>query len=97
MARIVPEIVQMEIPDDCMDPFLKAGDLVFVDQRRRRIHAGQVYAIVTDDGVKVRRLELISEWLVRIVCDNPLYQSQEINLNQLRVLGRIVLAFRVLV
>jgi phage repressor protein C with HTH and peptisase S24 domain len=97
MVQIVPEIVQMEIPDDCMDPFLRAGDMVFVDQRRRRIHTGKVYAIVTEEGVKVRRLELISEWLVRIVCDNPLYQAQETNMNQLRILGRIVLAFRVLV
>lgn len=89
------EIVIYRVPDNCMEPTLRAHDWVLVDRGRRKIHNDQVYAIRTGNGVEILRLTMVSDWLIRVLCDNPQYPSCELNLNQVAIIGRVIYSSRI--
>jgi phage repressor protein C with HTH and peptisase S24 domain len=94
LARL-PEIFDLHICDDCMFPTLPRGDLAIIDRRRRKIFDGAVYAIRAGSVIQVRRVTFLSEWLVRVLCDNTLYPAYETNLDQLHVVGKVIYSSRI--
>ncbi len=86
------KMVLMDIFGNSMEPELKDGDTVLVDQSQKDIMAGAIYAVGIDDTVMVKRLEKHPNKLV-LLSDNkdysPIYlQGGEIN--TVRIIGKVI-------
>jgi phage repressor protein C with HTH and peptisase S24 domain len=86
------EMVLMDILGDSMEPELKGGDTVLIDQSQTRMHAGAIYALGVEDSLLVKRIERYPN-KIALVSTNPNYtpiflQGDEIE--TLRILGRIL-------
>jgi len=85
-------MVLMNISGNSMEPELRDGDTVLVDQSKTEILAGAIYAVGIDDTVMVKRLEKLPDKLV-LISENKQYsptyiQGEEIN--SVRILGKVI-------
>ncbi|MGB6064669.1 MAG: S24 family peptidase [Desulfomonilaceae bacterium] len=78
-----------------MSPAIEAGDIILIDRGRTGVYTGGVYAVLVEGEIQIRRLVVLSKWLVQIVCDNPLYPAYEANIGQLRIVGRVIRSHRI--
>jgi len=88
----INKIVLMDIFGNSMEPEIKDGDTVLIDESQKDILAGAVYAVGIDDTIMVKRLEKHPNKLV-LHSDNknyfPIYlQGDEIN--SVRIIGKII-------
>ncbi len=86
------EMVLMDILGDSMEPELRDGDTVLIDQSQTQMYAGAIYALGVEDSLLVKRIERVPGKVV-LISSNPRYtpiflQGQEID--TLRILGRIL-------
>jgi len=85
--------IVMEVVGDSMQPTYQPGDRVIVDLSQTRLVADTVYAI--SDGYsepqikRLQRAPFSQPVRVRIISDNPALQTDEVNLDQLHIIGRI--------
>lgn len=64
--------VILTVKGDSMEPSIYNGDLVMVDRNRRQIRSGRIYVFNDgDDGLRIKRLELIPDLAVILRSDNP--------------------------
>lgn len=85
-------MVLMDIWGDSMEPDLKEGDTVLVDQSQNTFYAGGLYALGVEDSVLVKRVEKHPNKLV-LVSTNPRYSVIELQgdeLETVRCIGRIL-------
>jgi phage repressor protein C with HTH and peptisase S24 domain len=85
-------MVLMDIFGNSMEPEIKDGDTVLIDESQKDILAGAVYAVGVDDTIMVKRLEKHPNKLV-LHSDNreyaPIYlQGDEIN--SIRIIGKVI-------
>ncbi len=85
-------MVLMDIFGNSMEPELKDGDTVLIDQAQKAVLAGAIYAVGIDDTVMVKRLEKHPNKLV-LRSDNrdytPLFlQGEEID--TVRIIGKVI-------
>ena len=85
-------MVLMDILGDSMEPELRDGDTVLIDQSQTRMHAGAIYALGVEDSLLVKRVERHPD-KIALISTNPSYtpiflQGDEIE--TLRILGRIL-------
>ena len=86
------EMVLMDIFGNSMEPELKDGDTVLVDQSQKAILAGAVYAVGIDDTVMVKRLEKHPNKLV-LRSDNEAYSPiylQGDEIDTARIIGKVI-------
>ncbi len=86
------KMVLMDIFGHSMEPELRDGDTVLVDQSQKEILAGAIYAVGIDDTVMVKRLEKHPNKLV-LLSDNKDYapiflQGEEIE--TARIIGKVI-------
>jgi len=85
-------MVLMDIFGNSMEPELKEGDTVLVDQSQKDIVAGAVYAVGIDDTVMVKRLEKHPNKLV-LMSDNkdysPIYLQGD-DMDTVRIIGKVI-------
>lgn len=83
---------------DSMAPTFSSGDLLLIDRQVDQIKTDAIYALAMDDQLYVKRLARdIGDGSVNIISDNPAYGTQRITrerAEQLRVIGRVVFAWR---
>jgi phage repressor protein C with HTH and peptisase S24 domain len=82
----------MEVIGDSMEPLIREGDSVLIDQSRREVHSGGIYALGIAETIMVKRLERQPSKLV-LLSANPGYapivlQGDEID--TVRVIGTVV-------
>ncbi|WP_432735072.1 LexA family transcriptional regulator [Maridesulfovibrio sp. FT414] len=86
------DMVLMEVYGNSMEPELKEGDVVLLDQSRKNILAGGIYAVGVEDTVMVKRVEKRPGQMV-LHSDNkdysPIYLGGD-ELETVRVLGQVV-------
>lgn len=86
------DMVLMEVYGNSMEPELREGDVVLLDQSRRDILAGGIYAVGVEDTVMVKRVEKRPGQVV-LHSDNtdysPIYLRGD-ELDNVRVLGRVI-------
>lgn len=86
------DMVLMEVYGNSMEPELKEGDIVLLDQSRQNILAGGIYAVGVEDTVMVKRVEKRPGQVV-LHSDNkdysPIYLGGD-ELENVRVLGQVV-------
>ncbi|WP_421903177.1 LexA family transcriptional regulator [Maridesulfovibrio sp.] len=86
------DMVLMEVYGNSMEPELKEGDIVLLDQSRKDILAGGIYAVGVEDTVMVKRVEKRPGQVV-LHSDNKDYAPIHLGgdeLENVRVLGQVV-------
>lgn len=86
------KMVLMDIFGNSMEPELKDGDTVLVDQSQKDIMAGAIYAVGIDDTVMVKRLEKHPNKLV-LLSDNKDYSPiylQGGETGTVRIIGKVI-------
>ena len=86
------KMVLMDIFGNSMEPELKDGDTVLVDQSQKAILAGAVFAVGIDDTVMVKRLEKHPNKLV-LRSDNEAYSPvflQGDEIDTVRIIGKVI-------
>ncbi|MBU0985775.1 MAG: helix-turn-helix domain-containing protein [Proteobacteria bacterium] len=86
------KMVLMDIFGNSMEPEMKDGDSILIDESQKDILAGAIYAVGIDDTIMVKRLEKHPNKLV-LLSDNkdyfPIYlQGDEIN--SVRIIGKVI-------
>ena len=88
----INQMVLMDIFGNSMEPEMKDGDTILIDESQKDILAGAIYAVGVDDTIMVKRLEKHPNKLV-LLSDNkdysPIYlQGGEIN--SVRIIGKVI-------
>ncbi len=86
------KMVLMNIFGNSMEPEIKDGDTVLLDESQKDILAGALYAVGIEDTIMVKRIEKHPNKLV-LLSDNTVYspiylQNEEIN--NVRIIGKVV-------
>ena len=85
-------MVLMDIFGNSMEPELKAGDTVLIDESQKDILAGAFFAVGVDDTIMVKRLEKHPNKLVLISANKdyaPIYLKGE-EINTVRIIGKVI-------
>jgi phage repressor protein C with HTH and peptisase S24 domain len=89
-------MVAMEVFGQSMEPVIKEGDTVLIDQSQKNILAGAIYAVGVDDTILVKRLEKHPDKLV-LCSDNkdyePIYLERE-DTDKVRIIGKVIWSCR---
>jgi len=85
-------MVLMDIFGNSMEPEMKDGDTILVDESQKDILAGAVYAVGVDDTIMVKRLEKHPSKLV-LLSDNtdyaPIYLARG-EIDSVRIIGKVI-------
>lgn len=86
-------MVLMEAVGDSMEPEIKAGDTILIDQSQTDIYAGAIYAIGMDEVVLVKFVDKVpGKYVLRSA--NERYEPIEVDLADeslnVRVIGRVI-------
>jgi len=85
-------MVMMDIFGNSMEPEMKDGDTILIDESQKDVLAGAIYAIGVDDTIMVKRLEKHPNKLV-LLSDNtdyaPIFLGKE-EIGSVRVIGKVI-------
>jgi phage repressor protein C with HTH and peptisase S24 domain len=85
-------MVLMQVIGDSMEPSIREGDYVLIDQSKQEIYSGGTYALGLEDTIMVKQLDKRPNELV-ILSTNPRYSSIVLSgdeLDTVRLIGRVV-------
>ncbi|MFC1813901.1 S24 family peptidase [Thermodesulfobacteriota bacterium] len=88
----INKMVLMDIFGNSMEPELKDGDTILIDESQKDILAGAVYAVGVDDTIMVKRLEKHPRKLV-LLSDNKDYSPiylESIEIDSVRIIGKVI-------
>lgn len=86
------DMVLMDIIGNSMEPQLKEGDTVLLDQSQKAILAGAIYAVGLADTIVVKRLEKRPKELV-LLSENAKYPMMSFRgeeMNSVRIIGKVI-------
>lgn len=86
------DMVLMQVIGDSMEPSIREGDYVLIDQSKQEIYSGGTYALGLEDTIMVKQLDKRPNELV-ILSTNPRYSSIVLSgdeLDTVRLIGRVV-------
>lgn len=88
----VEDLVLIEARGDSMDPTIADGDVVLIDRSKKQVVVGNMYALRTKNAVMVKRLQPIGAARIKVMSDNKLYDSYEINLESgdTEIIGQVI-------
>ena len=87
----------ISVKGDSMEPTLSNGDLILLDTSHGRVEDNAVYALQHNGTLLVKRIQRRMDGSVVVKSDNPRYESEALNADQvgaLKVVGRVVWAGR---
>ena len=86
------KMVLMDIFGTSMEPEIKDGDTILIDESQKDILAGAIHAVGVDDTIMVKRLEKHPNKLV-LLSDNrdyaPIYLQGD-DIDSIRIIGKVV-------
>ena len=86
------KMVLLDVVGNSMEPELKEGDTVLIDESQKSILAGAIYAVGIEDTVMVKRIEKHPNKLVLLSENknhNPIYLQNE-EINKVRIIGKVI-------
>ncbi|MFH2092249.1 MAG: S24 family peptidase [Pseudomonadota bacterium] len=89
-------MVAMEVFGQSMEPAIKEGDTVLIDQSQKNIIAGAIYAVGVEDTILVKRLEKHPNRLV-LCSDNKDYEPiflEKHETETVRIIGKVIWSCR---
>jgi phage repressor protein C with HTH and peptisase S24 domain len=98
IASAAPNIIMIFIDGDSMAPTFENGDVVMIDQGRKHIKSGCIYALGIDDSILIKRLDPLIGSRVRVISDNKQeYETYTVDHGDIHVIGRVIWYARELV
>jgi transcriptional regulator with XRE-family HTH domain len=96
--QVEPENLKLfSVEGESMKPTLYPDDVILLNLRETIARKG-IYAVQMEEVLVIKRLQPVSDNIVRVISDNPLYESWEINLEdptqKLTIVGRVVFVCR---
>jgi len=89
-------MVAMEVFGNSMEPEIREGDTVLIDQSQTDILAGAIYAVGVEDTILVKRIEKHPNKLV-LCSDNhdysPIYLEKD-DISVVRIIGKVIWSCR---
>ncbi len=89
-------MVAMEVFGQSMEPVIREGDTVLIDQSQNSIIAGTIYAVGVEETILIKRLEKHPDNLV-LSSDNkdyePIYIKRE-DTDMVRIIGKVIWSCR---
>ena len=86
------DMVLMDIFGNSMEPELKDGDTVLIDQSQKAVLAGAIYAVGLADTIVVKRIEKRPNKLV-LLSENrtyPMISFEGEEMNSVRIIGKVI-------
>lgn len=95
----VEDLVLIEARGDSMDPTIADGDVVLIDRSPRQVVVGNMYALRFKNAVMIKRLQPTGAARIKVMSDNKLYDSYEIDLEagDIEIIGQVIWIGRELV
>jgi phage repressor protein C with HTH and peptisase S24 domain len=90
------DMVLMQVIGDSMEPSIREGDYVLIDQSKKEIYPGGIYALGLEDTIMVKQLDRRPDELV-ILSANSKYSPIILRgdeLETVRIIGRVVGVWR---
>ena len=93
------KFVLFAVKGDSMDPTIADGDCVLIDRSKKQVVAGTLYALRTKAAIMVKRLQPTGGARIKVMSDNKLYDSYEIDLKtgDIEIIGQVIWIGRELV
>ncbi|MEE8398596.1 MAG: helix-turn-helix transcriptional regulator [Desulfobacterales bacterium] len=88
----INKMVLMDILGNSMEPEMKDGDTILIDESQKDILAGAIYAVGVEDTIMVKRLEKHPNKLV-LLSDNKDYAPiflQQAEIESVRIIGKVL-------
>lgn len=75
-----------------MEPTLKSGDVVLIDRNQNEIDPhGGIYALLMEGEIMIKRLQVLyPSKKIKIISDNSRYESNEMDLGNLQICGKVI-------
>ena len=86
------DMILMDIFGNSMEPELKEGDTVLIDQSQKAVLTGAIYAVGFDDTIVVKRLEKRPKELV-LLSENeryPMMRFRDEEMDSVRIIGKVI-------
>lgn len=88
-------MVLMKVFGDSMEPDIRHGDMVLVNQGHTQIFGHAIYAVGVNEEIYIKQVETRPGGLLRLRSLNPRYEPIEINLrgdleSSVRIIGRVI-------
>jgi phage repressor protein C with HTH and peptisase S24 domain len=86
------DMILMDIFGNSMEPELKEGDTVLIDQSQKAVLAGAIYAVGFDDTIVIKRLEKRPKELV-LLSENeryPMMRFRDEEMDNVRIIGKVI-------
>ena len=82
----------IRVKGDSMEPTFYSGDLVLVDHSKNYLDPqGGVYAISIDNHIMIKRLQILyPERKIKVISDNPKYESFIVHPDELIINGKVI-------
>jgi phage repressor protein C with HTH and peptisase S24 domain len=93
------DFILFAVRGDSMDPTITDGDVVLIDRSKKQVVVGDIYALRTENAVMVKRLQPMDANRIKVMSDNKLYESYEIDLGtgDIEIIGQVIWIGRELV
>jgi phage repressor protein C with HTH and peptisase S24 domain len=91
--------VLFSVRGDSMEPTITDGDFVLIDRSQKQVVVGNIYALRMENAVMVKRLQPMGDRRIKVMSDNKLYESYELDLGKgdIEIIGQIIWIGRELV
>ena len=91
--------VLFAVKGDSMDPTITNGDFVLIDRSQKKVVVGNIYALRIENAVMVKRLQPMGDRRIKVMSDNKLYESYELDLGagDSEIIGQVIWIGRELV
>lgn len=88
------EMVLMRVSGDSMEPEIRDNDVVLIDQGKREVTPGRLYAIGFDEAIYLKRIDVLPGKVI-LRSTNPAYLPVELDTrgdceDKFRVIGRVL-------
>lgn len=81
------DTVLFAMEDDTMSPKIPASALVLIDKSEKDLKNG-IYLIKTNNKLILRRLQTTFSTEVKLLCDNPAYSPELIDISSIELIGK---------
>lgn len=68
--------------------------MALIDQGRREVVPGKIYAIRSGDVVQIKMLEPLADGRIKVISRNQAYPSYDVDPQDLYVIGRLIWSSR---
>ncbi len=90
---MIKNIEAINVTGESMEPTLNDGDIIFVDISKNNYAKDGIYAIFTDDGLLVKRIQKRADGKYDVISDNQVFPNQIIDKESLTIYGKVMSSF----